>query len=439
MTQPRRPHLVFVFSDQQHWRAAGYRDGFFRTPVQDALARESVVFEHAFCSTPQCSPSRSSILTGLYPSRTGVMGNVGAAGGPPLQLATVGRALQSAGYRTAYFGKWHLGKDPVGTAGWDEDLGVTGPETLDDQAAGDRAADFIRRGVAGEQPLALFVSINDPHDVYSFRRWDGDVPPDTPLSKSLTPDALHDVPGVQRQFMAEDQGRVMRDATPDLWRRYRACYRDKVAAFDAHLGRVVESLRQHDLLDDTLLIVTSDHGDMDTHHGLIWKGPFMYEQMVRVPLLVRLPRAWGGPVHRIERDAHTVNVDWFPTLLDAASEPAPETGGISLVPVLRGGSAPLRRFVISEYYGKQDWVNPMRMIRTDTAKLVRHAGGDRELYDLAMDPDETRNLILDPSRRWLRDELAAGLDQWIAQRGDPFPMLVPTTRDGAPLTPESPA
>ncbi|MHC4569830.1 MAG: sulfatase-like hydrolase/transferase, partial [Planctomycetota bacterium] len=103
-----RPNILLIFSDQQHWRAMGFLDSFFDTPHLDALAGESVVFENSFCTTPQCSPSRSSLLTGFYPSKTEVIGNVGAAGGKQLAQETIGSELQSAGYRTGYFGKWHL-------------------------------------------------------------------------------------------------------------------------------------------------------------------------------------------------------------------------------------------------------------------------------------------------------------------------------------------
>lgn len=427
----RRPNIVFVFSDQQHWQAVGHRDATFTTPSIDCLAEQSVVFDNAFCTTPQCSPSRSSILTGLYPTRTGVLGNIGAAGGTPLQMPTIGPALQRGGYATGYFGKWHLGHEAVGTAGWDEDRGVTDGAKLNDEESTRRAVDFIhRRARDAEQPMALFFSINDPHDIC---KWPRNAPAVTPGDLSLPPTcrpgALDDRAPVQRQFLLEDQQRMPASAAEELYRNYRMCYRDCVAKCDGFLGQVMDALRETTTLDDTLLVYTSDHGDMDGHHGLVFKGPFMYEQMIRVPAYVRLPRAWGGPVHRVER-FHTVNVDWAPTLLEAAGLDATPGDGQSLVGLLRGGAAPKRDFTVAEYYSKQKWVNPIRSIRTADAKLVWYADGWEEMYDLRRDPTESRNAIHDADIQPVRRKLAQWLDQWIVSRGDPFRSLKPTRING---------
>ena len=93
-----KPNIIFIFSDQQHWQAVGFEDDSFDTPSLDNLASNGTVFCNSFCTTPQCSPSRSSMLTGFYPSKTGVLGNIGAAGGSPLEMATIGKMLQDEGY-----------------------------------------------------------------------------------------------------------------------------------------------------------------------------------------------------------------------------------------------------------------------------------------------------------------------------------------------------
>ena len=115
----KQPHLVFIFSDQQHWRAAGCRDPFFHTPHFDAFAADAIRFDTVYCTTPLCSPSRATLMTGLMPRTHGVIDN-----GVPLRRGTIAPMLRQAGYRTAYFGKWHLRAQPVATAGWDEQNGV---------------------------------------------------------------------------------------------------------------------------------------------------------------------------------------------------------------------------------------------------------------------------------------------------------------------------
>ena len=118
----KRPNILYLCSDQQHWQAQGSVDPFFDTPHQDALSAESTVFENAFCTTPQCSPSRSSMLTGFYPHATEMLNNANSLGGTNLALPTIGSHLQKAGYTTGIFGKWHLGDHPTGNAGWNEEI-----------------------------------------------------------------------------------------------------------------------------------------------------------------------------------------------------------------------------------------------------------------------------------------------------------------------------
>jgi len=428
-----KPNILFIFSDQQHWQAVGFEDSSFQTPNLNRLASQGTVFTESFCTTPQCSPSRSSIMTGLYPSKTGVMGNIGAAGGETLQLPTIGAALQKAGYRTAYFGKWHLGKHPVGTAGWHEDFGVTGPETTDDVEVTRYALSFLET-VDADRPFALFLSYNNPHDIYDFDRETDPVPakpvelPETWHNKDLST-----VPAVQSQFMREDQGKVIVDDEGPAWERYREMYREKVKLYDEEVGKVLGTLEDKGLSGTTLVVATSDHGDMDSQHHLIYKGPFMYEHMMRVPLIVRLPAsARSGAPPTV--DFATVNVDLAPTLADFAEISIPRTDGVSLKPFLVGGTRiPEREFVIGQYYSKQKWVNPIRMIRDNRHKYNLYREHGEELYDLTKDPSEIINRAGDTAYGEVQLELAAKLDIWMKQHEDRFPSQCPTTRNGEAL------
>ena len=161
----RPPHLVVIFSDQQHAWAVGRRDPTFATPAQDGLAAGACDFAQVYASCPLCSPSRATLLTGLLPDRSGVLNN-----GVPLRQATIAPALRAAGYRTAYFGKWHLRAEPVCTAGWDVQAGVCDEyvkpnRPLSDEETREAALAFIA-GCDPAVPTAIFVSFDQPHDIY---------------------------------------------------------------------------------------------------------------------------------------------------------------------------------------------------------------------------------------------------------------------------------
>ena len=426
-----KPNILFIFSDQQHWQALGFKDPFFETPNLDALAAGGVVFENSFCTTPQCSPSRSSLLTGNYPSKTGVMGNIGAAGGSSLAEKTIGARLKKAGYRTGYFGKWHLGSEAIANAGWDEEW-----KRIGDREVTRRAVKFLEACKYADKPFALFLSYNNPHDIYHFR-------PDRDRAKGpvILPESWHretfaGKPAIQKQFMTEDQGTKIWGHEQAVWEAYREFYREKVRLYDTEVGQVLRALKDSGLEEETVVFASSDHGDMDTHHKLIFKGPFMYEQMVRIPLIVRMPGALGGGGPRRVADFAAVNVDIVPTLHELAGLDAAACDGVSLTPFLTGkGRGPRRDFVIGQYYSKQKWANPARMVRTAEFKYNHYLGHGEELYDLRNDPGEVANLVRDQKYGKIARELKSLLDGWIAGNNDPYYALYPTTRQGQRLTP----
>jgi len=408
----------------------GFMDSFFDTPHLDALARESFVFANSFCTTPQCSPSRSSLLTGFYPSKTTVFGNVGAAGGEQLDQETIGRELQSAGYHTGYFGKWHLGNRNIARTGWDENNLRT-----NDKLAETSAVDFLRQSGGSSKPFALFVSILNPHDIYHFRQHLMD-PPDKSVELPLSwkRETLEDKPPVQKQFMLEDQGKVIWGRERKVWEKYRDCYRTKTTLYDSNVGAILGELKRRNLWDNTIVIVTSDHGDMDANHRLIYKGPFMYEHMVRIPLMIHVPKKFRKAEQRQVADVDVVNVDIAPTIRDLCGLSPVNCDGISIAPLLTGsGRQKKREFVIGQYYSKQKWVNPIRMIRTKDYKYNRYIRHGEELYDLKNDPHELNNLADDSRYAGVKKELSRKLDRWIRDNNDPFYSLRPTTRSGEPI------
>ncbi len=428
----QKPNILLVFSDQQHWQAAGFEDSSFTTPNTDRLAKEGTVFTNSFCTTPQCSPSRSSLLTGVYPAKTGMLGNVGAAGGKPLSMETIAPILKRAGYYTGYFGKWHLGRDEIGCFGWDEnkDFG----RNLDFLTE-ENSINFLKKAGKQDKPFALVVSFNNPHDIYQFGKEDNPVPKgDVSLPESWGKKDFDTVPAVQHRFMTHDQGTRIQDREVQAWKRYREIYRKKTELYDRNLGNILDALEKNGFTDNTLVIVTSDHGDMDGNLNLIYKGPFMYEHMMRVPLIIRLPKGMKNGDTPDTADFHTVNVDIVPTIADFAGTRVNETDGVSLKPILTGeGEKPERDFVIGQYYSKQKWVNPIRMIRTDKFKYNLYQVHGEELYDLENDPMELNNLAGKPEYADVQTDLRAKLETWIAENDDPFFNQQPTARNGVPV------
>ena len=436
----KTPNLLFIFSDQQHWRACGYKNNFFTTPNQDLIAQDGFVFNNAFCTTPQCSPSRSSILTGYYPSKTGVWGNIGKAGGRNLKQATIGKMLQQNGYSTGYVGKWHLGNDGLGTDGWDESRFLRVDSITEFLARG-----FLRRWKRNKkQPFALFVSFNNPHHIYQY-----------PGNKLRIKTTKADLPGTwnrqtftnrpkcHQEFMKDDQGKIIHGKPVEEWIRYHDWYKKKNKNYDSKLGRIVRRLKRMGEYDNTLIIITSDHGDMDTNHGLIFKGPFMYEHMVRIPLIIKPPvghaKFQQQPGHS---DFHTINTDLVPTILDICGIEDPERGkrdGFSLKPLLSNKKMEDKHeFIIGQYYSKQKWVNPIRMLRTGDYKynlyIVENSPQEyfEELYDLNADPDELSNLAYESEYKDIKTDLRQKLDKWIEENDDPFYSQIKTDRDGRP-------
>ncbi|MGH9723357.1 MAG: sulfatase family protein [Bryobacteraceae bacterium] len=384
----RRNVLVFM-SDQESARLPGPAN----LPNRKRLEAAGTRFTHAFCNTPQCSPARSALLTGLEPHRTGVLTNVdgGSLGKAlPESPPTIGSVFQQAGYVTGYFGKWRLGGAGLARFGF-----ATSQINGSDREISRRAAGWIR---GRREPWLAWVSVLDPHHIYDLPKIVRDVAPrpgvEPPRSRL---DNLEGKPREQRAFVDEDQGRATRDFTPGDWIRYRSYYLQLVEKVDACLGAVLSAIPD---FDTTIIAYTSDHGDALGEHGLPFKGPFMYDELVRIPLTVT-------GTGRGERHDLTTQADLAPMLASRAGVTWPRQAAAS------------RDAVFLEYYSKQKWVNPIRTVRTQRWKLNLYDSGARELYDLAADPYETRNLSGHAAERDTERRLASRLDAWRAPLTQP--------------------
>jgi uncharacterized sulfatase len=435
-----RPNIVFLCTDDQaQWATGAYGNREIKTPNLDRLARGGAIFRNAFTVTPVCSPSRAALMTSRYASELGIADWINPQNEPNLGLApsaiTWPELLKGFGYATMLAGKWHLGtRDQFHPTrqGFDYFFGFRDGSNLpidpklelngkQRQFKGslpdllvEEGLKFIERHL--NRPFLLSIHFRAPHTPY------GPVPDaDSSLYRTLDP-AIPDYPGLPSNRLKQ------------LYRAYYA----SVSSVDRNVGRLLARLDELQLTARTIVIFTSDHGYMIGQHGLWHKGnaswlvegktgyrPNMFDDAIRVPLLV----SWPGvvaPGTTIERVVS--NVDLLPTILEMVGLGVPpnlQIRGRSFLPLLRGRPVSWDDTLFGQYDMHHYQAARMRMIRTPDWKLVRHfePGGEDELYHLASDRGEARNLA-SSTESINRAELAA-LDQrlkaWMAKIGDSPP------------------
>ncbi|MHC4248411.1 MAG: sulfatase-like hydrolase/transferase [Planctomycetota bacterium] len=426
-----RPNVLFIMTD--HTNAEAVAPGSpCLTPNLDRLAQGGARF--ARCHTPNaiCSPARASLMTGLYPSMHGMWDCTHTqrrewVDVPADRFRYFSMDLAKAGYSTAYFGKWHVEQsgrlEDFGWREYDTKCSSRRPEGLvpgsevvvetpgyrpqrlagvaDDEGspahpAFERGVEFLRGHArsGSEAPFCLFVSTGEPHDAYFpprsfFERYDLS---EVPLSPSHHDECL-DKPEVVRRMR-----RVWAGMSDNEWRRTRAAYWALVSWLDSEVGRILGVLKETGLDDDTIVVFTSDHGDMLGSHGLATKGVgTAYEEVYNIPLVMKAP----GMAPRGEVAGARVSlVDLAPTLLDlCAVAPLPDAQGRSFRGLLDGTGNPADwQDAYAEFFG-QRFVYTQRITWHGDRKYVFSPGGCDELYDLAADPHERTNLADEPAYR----------------------------------------
>jgi arylsulfatase A-like enzyme len=431
-----QPDVVLLMTDQQRYDELSILGTpGARTPSMDRICTAGVMFTQAFVPTPQCSPTRASIVTGRFPHRTGVPGNVsgnvvvpaGMSGPLDTSIPSLGSVFAAAGYQTAYFGKWHLGASPA-------DHGFQTVGVSSGREISLHISDFLDRARRKENrpPLLLVVSWINPHDIYLINHADTVVRSDieTRLPDSLADD-LAKKPYPHRHFLAADQGVPFANYTAEQWKRYVRYYHQLTTQVDVEIGRVVETIRAH--APSAITVFTSDHGDLGGAHRMPYKSPAMYDELIRVPLAI----SWPNKIKPTRSDALVSSIDLLPTLCDLAGIDIPRgVDGVSLGPLLKGQSAEevgWRDAVFGEYFGKQSWRAPIRMVRTRRWKYTRYTKYGEELYDLESDPAEIKNLALDPTAQAEKERLITRLEAWMDRTDDPFDALRVTNRAGREL------
>jgi arylsulfatase len=472
----QRPNLLFIFTDQQRADTLGcYGNPLVQTPHLDRLASTATTFEHAYVAQPVCTPSRATLLTGWWPHAHGCIDNNVPL---PPNAPTLAERVP-AEYVRAYMGKWHLGDEIIAQRGFETWVSIEDyyrthysrpayraqyssyhhcllaqgfepnkekngdrlfgrewaarlpEEHTKARFLGREAAAFLRAQAGSDRPFVLYVNFLEPHRPYSGPLHDLYPPASLPVGPSFRRPPPEDAARVNR-LMAEHYSRGGEIDGEDLTteagaRKTRAKYLGNVTLVDRAVGDILAALDDSGRAEKTVVVFTSDHGDQMGDHGFFEKC-VMYEESVRVPLIVRAPwlpdapRRVAGPISHI---------DLVPTLLDLLGAPAaPELPGRSRAAVLAGTESLDDNDVVIEWNGTEwrpprpfarglppqafDAVRgPWRTLRAaDGFKLNLSPVDQCELYDLNADPYETRNLYADPAQRLRVREMTARLRLW---------------------------
>ncbi len=478
------PNLLFLYTDEQRYDTmAAYGNRRIETPHLDRLAARSTVFEQTYVTQPVCTPSRSSLLTGLYPHTTGLVENNIPL---PQDVPCVPEMLEAGRWFCAHHGKWHLGDEIFAQHGFEEwratedtyhayyrperdqaersayhhwlaergQKPVPRPELPPDIAdrffrpqihrfpeahsrpmfLSEGATRFIRENRGRE--WVLYVNFLEPHMPFYCCRDDQYDPaevivPDNfefpgpgATCKARAAAATYAEKGFEGQPLADEAG----------WRELIARYWGLCSLVDTHVGRILAALEETDQDDDTIVVFTSDHGDLMGSHRLLGKG-HQYEESTRVPMTVRLPgqtdgRRVSGPVSQI---------DLVPTLLDLMGQTPPDRlQGTSLRPLLEHGGRADQDVVI-EWTREETWKQPhaadkisaaereacsaeavavsraaniRTVVTPDGWKLNWSTAGEHELYDLSTDPLERKNLVADPDQAGRIGDLLDRIKRW---------------------------
>lgn len=434
MSTSQRPNILFVFADQMRGMDMGCAgNSEIRTPVMDQLASESVLCERHYVVCPLCSPNRASMLTGTYPTTHRLMFN-----DTPMRfdLPTLGTLAKARGYRTGYIGKWHLEGGPRNAfippgphrLGFDDYWAVRNcghnyfatqyhadtPEVIrqdgyEPEIQTRLAMTFIEQQVARGDRFCCVLSWGPPHPPYQE-----------------VPDAYRALYNEHALTPRPNCAPVPRDVLDPAWSQ-RSTTRDyyaQISSLDDMLGRLLAKLDALGIANETIVVFTSDHGEMLWSQGLLYKS-VPYEESIQVPLLVRYP---GVVPAGTRRDDLIGSVDLLPTLAGLADwKGVPAMEGLDLSAALRGrADAPRQEALLIAHYANYVFrpdrpVPEWRGLRTDTHTYA--ATSDRRpwlLFNNESDPFQVHNLVEDPDARPVLDRLADILEKTLERTGDPF-------------------
>ncbi|MEK6288021.1 MAG: sulfatase [Acidobacteriota bacterium] len=423
-----RPNIVFILIDDLRWDELGIAGHpFIKTPNIDRIAREGARFRNAFMTTPLCSPSRASFLTGQYAHTHGITDNVDRSAASH-RLATFPLLLHQSGYETAFIGKWHMGNDDSPRPGFDRWVSFKGqgtyldPDINDDGKAvkpsgyitdilNGYAVEFIKRG--HDKPFLIYLAHKAVHPEVTQNN-DGSV--NVADAELFIPAERHRNLYAGRTVPRRPNYNRAPEGKPALQRQIgnlpplgaNTGTRDEailgrqrsLMAIEDGVGEIFKALKETGQLDKTVIVFASDNGYFYGEHGLSVERRLAYEESIRMPLLVRYPRMIKAGMVRNE---FALNIDLAPTLLSIAGVPVPgNMQGRSLVPLLKSEKIKWRDSFLIEYHSDRVFPRIVQMgykaVRTGRWKYIHYLElkGMDELYDLKTDPYEMKNLINQP-------------------------------------------
>jgi N-acetylglucosamine-6-sulfatase len=441
----KQRNVVFILSDDHRYDAMGFMGHpFLETPHMDSIAKNGVHLKNAFVTTSLCSPSRASILTGLYTHKHRVIDNNRLV---PDGTRFFPEWLQKAGYSTAYIGKWHMGGDTdeprPGFDHWvsfrgqghylapgpNYTLNVNGERAkqkgyITDELT-DYAVDWLEEQKAGEKPFFMYLSHKAVHANFTpAKRHEGryeDAPFEKPSSEALSDENYEGKPRWLRDQRNSWHGvDFPYHSSLDVERYYKR-YCESLLAVDDSVGRVVAQLKKMGIHDETMVIYMGDNGFMFGEHGLIDKR-VAYETSIRVPMMMQCPELFGGG--RVV-DQMVANIDIGPTIMQACGLKRPDhMDGRSFIPLAQGRRIGWRDYFLYVYYWEKNFPQSPTVfsLRGNQYKYNTYYGlwDTDELYDIKNDPGESKNLIADPQFAAVKQKLENELYSALADEGGMF-------------------
>jgi len=396
----QRPNIIFILVDELRFDALGCTGHpFVKTPNIDRLAKEGLLMKNAYVTTPVCSPSRASFLTGQYAQAHGVIKNT-KYNEMTHKMITYPLLLQQSGYSTAFIGKWHMGDDFTPRPGFDrwvcaganKEPKIDCPVNIDGQVVQtkghitdfltDETIKFIEGYGNKEKPFCISLYERGVHGQYIPSERNKNLYKNHPIVHSIS--ATSPIAG--KPALEGKHGQPVE--TDEQIRNYLRMLVD----IDDGIGRILKTLEEKKLLDNTFIVFSSDNGYFWGEHGQGGKR-LAYEESIRVPMIVRYP-----PLIKAgsKSDASILNIDFAPTFLDLAQVPLhPQMKGQSILPVFKGKSLKNRESLLFEYYLEPTGIPSWKAVRTDRYKYINYTDlkDCNEIYDLKKDPNEMHNLI----------------------------------------------